>query len=203
MFVKVIQKRYLYFCSFLLILIIHKEMGVGCTMNDKKIRETYPVEMFFWSIALPGFGQILNKHYLKGIIFILMEFLINVLGRINEAIVYSFQGEIHRAIAAVDYEWIMFYPCLYVFAIWDAYKGGKERANIKNTPFESIPFSIAAYITTIGVIYSNLPIFGITFGPIFTPIIAIFIGFMIGNLVKKWLVHSFYRNEDNGAKESK
>ncbi|MFZ3589840.1 hypothetical protein ACOI1C_11295 [Bacillus sp. DJP31] len=162
-------------------------------MEDKK-RETYPIEMIFWSIALPGFGQILNKHYLKAIIFITLEFLINVQGRINVAIVYSFQGDIDLAIQAVDYEWIMFYPCLYVFAIWDAYKGAKERVGMKqHIPFESIPYSIAAYFTTIGVIYSNKPILSITFGPIFTPIIAITIGFIIGGIVKKVLTRRFVK----------
>jgi hypothetical protein len=165
-------------------------------MDDKKVRETYPVEMFFWSIALPGFGQILNRQLFKGILLIIMEFLINVQGRLNEAIVYSFHGEIDRAIAVVDYQWIMFYPCLYVFAIWDAYKGGKERANIKHSPYESIPFSVAAYTTTVGVIFSRTPILGVTFGPIFTPIIAIFIGFIIGNLVRFLLIQTFQKDKN-------
>ncbi len=156
-----------------------------------KSRETYPIEMICWSIALPGFGQLLNKHYIKAIIFITMEFLINVQGRINQAIVYSFQGDIQNAIITVDYQWIMFYPCLYVFAMWDAYKSAKERSNSKAIPFESIPFSVAAYITTIGVIYSNKPIFSITFGPIFTPIIAIVFGFILGVFLLKFLTKRF------------
>jgi hypothetical protein len=162
---------------------------------DEKKRVSYPVELIFWSIALPGFGQILNKHYIKAIVFIFLEFLVNVQGGLNQAIVHSFHGDIQLAIQTVDYQWIMFYPCLYVFAMWDAFKAAKDQANITPTPYESIPFSVAAYITTIGVIFSNKPIFSITFGPIFTPIIAIFLGFIFGGFVKKWLTRSFTKEE--------
>ncbi|MBM7659976.1 hypothetical protein JOC85_000743 [Bacillus mesophilus] len=159
-------------------------------MEDKR-RVTIPVEMIFWSIALPGFGQLLNRQYIKALLLVLLEFLINLQGGINLAIVHSFQGNIDLAIQTVDYRWIMFYPCLYVFAMWDAYISAKRIAKIKDTPFESIPFSFAAYITTIGVIYSNRPIFSITFGPIFTPIIAIFIGFFLGGILKKFLLRKY------------
>ncbi|WP_456276075.1 hypothetical protein [Bacillus sp. AK128] len=159
-------------------------------MEDTK-RITTPIEMIFWSIALPGFGQILNRDYVKAIILVFLEFLINLQGGINLAIVYSFQGNITQAIQTVDYRWIMFYPCLYVFAMWDAYISAKRKAKIANLPFESIPFSFAAYITTIGVIYSNRPIFSITFGPIFTPILAIFLGFILGMILKKILVTKY------------
>lgn len=37
-----------------------------------------PKERLLWSIALPGFGQFLNKKYLKGIVFVFLEFLVNV-----------------------------------------------------------------------------------------------------------------------------
>jgi len=45
-------------------------------------------EVLFWSIALPGFGQILNKKYAKGILFILLEFTINLQANLNEAIIF-------------------------------------------------------------------------------------------------------------------
>ncbi|MFD1739077.1 hypothetical protein ACFSCX_21440 [Bacillus salitolerans] len=165
-------------------------------MTRTEMRDTYPIEMLLWSIALPGFAQILNKHYIKGILFIILEFLINVQGHLNEAIVYSFQGDTQQAISIVDYQWIMFYPCLYVFAMWDAYKSAKEKLHIKRNPFESIPFSIAAYITTVGVIFSSKPIFSITFGPIFTPIISVIIGFLIGNFVRKLLLAILHTRSD-------
>lgn len=86
------------------------------------------LEKFLWSIALPGFGQILNKRYLKGIVAISLEFLINVNSKLNLAIMYSFQGEITKAISSTNFQWLLFYPCLYLFAAWDACKdaGGSK-----------------------------------------------------------------------------
>lgn len=134
-----------------------------------------------WSIALPGFGQFINGKYLKGVLFILLEFLINVQGRLNHVILPSFHGDIQTAIAQTNYQWVMFYPCLYMFAMWDAYKdagGGTE-------PYSYVPFVLSAFVGTVGVIYS--PIFninGIYFGSIWLPIIFHILGFVVGKLIK-------------------
>jgi hypothetical protein len=53
-----------------------------------------PKEKLIWSIALPGFGQLLNGKYLKGILFISLEFVINVRSHFNELIMLSFNGEL-------------------------------------------------------------------------------------------------------------
>jgi len=149
-------------------------------MNQEK-----KYEKLFWSIALPGFGQLLNKKYVKGILFILLEILINVEGNLNEVIIYSFQRKIDSAIDSADYGWIMFYPCVYLFAMWDAFKdaGGGQ------SPFAFLPFVFAAFISTIGVIYSaKLPIFGVLWGPVFLPILFIVIGLIVGNVIKYFLL---------------
>src|SRR5690625_7767665 len=90
---------------------------------NKKSRE---LEVLLWSIALPGFGQLLNRKYVKGILLVSLEFIVNVLGKVNQVILLSFHGEIEEAIHQADYLWLMFYPCLYFFAIWDAYKDAGE-----------------------------------------------------------------------------
>ena len=46
------------------------------------------IEKVLWSIALPGFGQLLNGKFLKGLLLILLEFLINVQSNFNQAIIY-------------------------------------------------------------------------------------------------------------------
>ena len=139
-------------------------------------------EKLFWSIALPGFGQILNGRIFKGILFIALEFLINVQSNFNEVILLSFHGEIDKAIQQTNYQWLMFYPCLYMFAVWDAYKdaGGGEK------PFSFMPFVFSAYLVTVGLIYSpDLRIMGILLGPIWLPILSVVPGVVIGLLFKK------------------
>lgn len=73
------------------------------------------LEKLLWSIALPGFGQILNKKYLKGILLIFLEFLVNIQANFNEAIISSFHGNIDTSIEIINFQWLLFYPCLYFF----------------------------------------------------------------------------------------
>lgn len=130
-------------------------------------------EMLLWSIAFPGFGQILNGKILKGILFILLEFIVNTKSNLNTLIIASFYGDISTAIQAADYQWLMFYPCLYVFAIWDAYKDASEKAS----PPVFLPFVLAAYCGTIGVIFSpTFSIAGHTLGPVWNPILFMLLG---------------------------
>ncbi|WP_373893879.1 hypothetical protein ACUL41_02990 [Virgibacillus natechei] len=143
-----------------------------------------PLEKLLWSIALPGFGQLLNGMYLKGVVLVALEFFINVFGNINEVIISSFQGNIETAIGQADFLYIMFYPCMYFFAMWDAYKdaGG----GIK--PFSFLPFVFGAYFMTVGVIYSSVfTFFGIMPGPIWLPLLSIIPGVFTGLLLQKIL----------------
>ncbi|TRM10882.1 hypothetical protein FH966_03640 [Lentibacillus cibarius] len=151
------------------------------------MHENNKYEKLFWSIALPGFGQLLNGKYIKGIILIFLEFLVNVQGNFNKVIFLSFHGEIEKAIQQTDYHWLMFYPCLYFFAMWDAYKdagGGKK-------PYSFLPFVFSAYFVTVGLIFSSdFTIFGILIGPVWLPILAVVpgvgIGFLLQLLMNKW-----------------
>ncbi|MEH7238327.1 hypothetical protein [Bacillus sp. JJ1562] len=140
------------------------------------------VERIFWSIALPGFGQLLNKQYVKGLTFILLEIVVNSFANFNEAIMLSFLGETERALTSTNYGWLMFYPCLYFFAMWDAFKeagGGKA-------PYSFLPFAFSAYCVTVGLMVSPKAIFfGITFGPVFFPMICVIPGILIGLIIRK------------------
>ncbi len=118
-------------------------------MAAKLSNKNKKLEVVLWSIALPGFAQLINHQYVKGILFIGLEFLINVMGNLNTIIVLSFNLKIEEAIAQTNYLWLMFYPCLYFYAIWDAYKnaGGGEKA------FAYLPLAFSAYFVTVGVIF--------------------------------------------------
>lgn len=139
------------------------------------------MEKFFWSIALPGFGQLLNGKYIKGILFILLEFLINVQANFNEVILLSFHGKIEEAIHQTNYGWLMFYPCLYFFAMWDAYKD----AGCGQHPYSFLPFVFAAYWVTVGLIYSSkLTFFGVLWGPVWLPMLFVIPGIVSGYLIR-------------------
>jgi hypothetical protein len=142
------------------------------------------IEKLFWSIALPGFGQLLNGKYIKGILLITLELLVNIQSNFNEVILLSFHGDIEAAIVKVEYQWLMFYPCLYFFAAWDAYKDA--RGTQSNYSF--FPYVFAAYTVTVGLIYSSsIKIFGWILGPVFFPILCVIPGVLIGLIVQKIL----------------
>lgn len=135
-----------------------------------------------WSIALPGFGQLLNRKYFKGTVLLILEFLINLQANFNQVILLSFHGEISDAIKHADYQWLMFYPCLYFFSIWDSVKdaGGGEK------PYSFLPYVFAAFFVTVGLIFSSrLTIFGFLLGPVWLPILFVFPGIVIGIILKK------------------
>ncbi|MCM3571302.1 hypothetical protein [Neobacillus mesonae] len=140
-----------------------------------------PKEKLLWSIALPGFGQILNGKYIKGIIFILLEIVINVKSQFNQLIILSFNGEIKKAIDYTEYQWLMFYPCVYFFVMWDAYKdggGGKE-------PYSFLPFVFSACFVTIGLMYSSrVKLFGVLLGTVWFPMLFVIPGVGIGLVLK-------------------
>lgn len=146
------------------------------------------IEKLLWSIALPGFGQFLNGKVIKGIVFVILEFLVNVQANFNVIIISSFHGDIQKAISQADYQWLMFYPCLYFFAMWDAYKdagGGIER-------YSFLPFVFSAYFVTVGCIYSSdFLLFGVLLGPVWLPMLCVIPGLVVGIIIKKSLKKFF------------
>jgi hypothetical protein len=142
---------------------------------------TDKLEAILWSIALPGFAQLLNRKYLKGIVLVFLEFLVNVNSHFNKVILYSFQGNIREAIETTNYQWLMFYPCLYMFAMWDAYKDAEG----ETPPYSYLPFVFGAYFVTIGLIYSPSFKLGQTLvGPVWLPILSLIPGLLVGNFIK-------------------
>lgn len=148
-------------------------------MKEKKL------EILLWSIAFPGFGQILNGQVLKGLAFILLEVIINLNSSFNLAIIHSFTGNINQAIEVTNYQWLMFYPCVYMFAVWDAFRN----ADGECAPYIFVPFAFSAYTVTVGLIYS--PVFkvgGVLIGPVWLPILSLLPGIVFGLYLRKILL---------------
>ncbi|MFP3392421.1 hypothetical protein [Brevibacillus sp. SIMBA_040] len=140
------------------------------------------IEKMLWSIALPGFGQLLNGKFVKGLILLTLEFIINLKSHLNQIIIASFQGDIPIAIRLTDFQWLMFYPCVYMFGIYDAYR---DTFSDDIPPYSVFPFAFAAFFATIGVIYSPIfRIFGVLLGPVWLPMLCCFLGIFTGNILK-------------------
>jgi hypothetical protein len=152
------------------------------------------LEAVLWSIALPGFPQLLTGQFLKGALFVILEFVINVNSNFNQAIMYSFLWEIENAFRVTNFQWLMFYPCLYMFAMWDAYRITLE-GRIKGT---YLPFVFGAYFITVGLMLSpKIKLFGISLGPVFLPMLFLIPGLAIGYLIRL-LIEKFSRQKETG-----
>ncbi|WP_254179203.1 hypothetical protein [Cytobacillus oceanisediminis] len=72
------------------------------------------------------FAQVLHGKLYKRTLFIVLVVLIHINSIFNEVIRLSFHGKIQEAIVLTNYQWLMFYPGLYFFAMWDALKRQAE-----------------------------------------------------------------------------
>ncbi|CAM4394161.1 hypothetical protein [Paenibacillus tarimensis] len=149
------------------------------------MKKTSPVEALLWSIALPGFGQLLNRQYLKGVTLIILEFVINLGSNLNTIIMDSFQGDTLAAVRHTNYQWLLFYPCVYMFAIWD---GFKDAGGGRTSPYAAFPFVFCAFFGTTGMFYSDrFRFMNILLGPVWLPMAAAFLGVGFGFLLKAML----------------
>ncbi|RYL95605.1 hypothetical protein EWI07_00030 [Sporolactobacillus sp. THM7-4] len=140
------------------------------------------LEALLWSIALPGFPQLLQGDYFKGLLFIVMEFVINVSSHFNEAIFLSFNGQTDQSLSVMNIQWLLFYPCLYFFAMWDAYKNAEG----KTEEGTFLLFCFSAFFVTLGLIFSiRIKINAFRPGPVFLPILSVIPGLLTGWVLKK------------------
>jgi hypothetical protein len=71
-----------------------------------------------------------------------------------------------------------------MFAMYDAYKFAEG----DNPRLSFVPFAFAAYFVTIGLMYSPNIIFGISFGPIWLPMLSLIPGLGIGFIIRYFLM---------------
>ncbi len=81
-----------------------------------------PYIIAWWSAAFPGFGHLLLSKYLRGYALFLWEILVNNMANINQAMVYSFTGNIGMAKEVLEPRWMLLYIPVYIFGIWDSYR---------------------------------------------------------------------------------
>ncbi len=91
-------------------------------LGTTQLHKRNPYIIAAWSLAFPGFGHLLLSKYLRGYALIIWEVFINQLIHLNEAMVYSFNGQIQAAKDILEPRFTMLYIPVYLFAIWDSYR---------------------------------------------------------------------------------
>ncbi|MBP1156534.1 MULTISPECIES: hypothetical protein [unclassified Paenibacillus] len=97
-------------------------LAVVGTLNVNFLHLRKPWVVAWWSAAFPGFGHLQLGINIKGFILILWELLVNMLSRINESMVYAFNGQFELSKAVLNKRWLLMYIAVYVYAIWDSYR---------------------------------------------------------------------------------
>lgn len=148
-----------------------------------------PAVALLWSVCIPGFGQLYNRDYIIGLLLVVLEIAINVKASLNLAILYSFRGEISLAAQVADHQWLLFYPCVYAYSMWQAY----HQAQILNLETQNDNYTVsphsgpligAAMGGTLGIIYL------IVLGPIFGGILGMLLGTGLGWVIEQLLARS-------------
>lgn len=91
-------------------------------LNNNIVHLRNPWVVAWWSASFPGFGHLHLGIHIKGFILIIWEIVINVNSRINEAMVYSFNGNFDMAKEVINTRWVLLYIPVYIHAIWDCYR---------------------------------------------------------------------------------
>ncbi|QRG66098.1 hypothetical protein [Brevibacillus choshinensis] len=91
-------------------------------LGTTQLHKRNPYIIAAWSLAFPGFGHLLLSKYLRGYALIIWEVFINQLIHLNEAMVYSFNGQFQAAKDILEPRFTMLYIPVYLFAIWDSYR---------------------------------------------------------------------------------
>lgn len=91
------------------------------SMSQLHLRNPWIVA--FWSFAFPGCGSLIQDRKIKGIILIVWELLVNTNAKINLSILYTLIGQFDMAKKVIDPRWFLLYMALFVFGIWDGYRG--------------------------------------------------------------------------------
>ncbi|MDO7789082.1 hypothetical protein P6N53_17870 [Desulforamulus aquiferis] len=152
------------------------------TLSNHQIKYRNPWIAMAWSTLFPGFGQIYNRDYLPAVLFLVSEFLINVMANLNIGIYHAFNGDYGKSLSVLDFQWLLFYPCIYGFSIWQAYRYAID--NNTNLPIDEN--TKRASIKNAGV-YIGLVV-GMTLGTIWwtfmgNPIINGLVGGGIGAII--------------------
>ncbi|WP_245997955.1 hypothetical protein [Aquisalibacillus elongatus] len=125
----------------------------------------------------PGFGQLLNGQIIKGIALVILVIIVNMKSKLNQVIFHSFNWKIEQAILIADYQWLMFFPCIYMYSLWDGFKDARGEVGF----LYYFPFVVSAYFITVGLIFSSkLTVLGFLLGPVFLPLLFAIIGFIVG-----------------------
>src|SRR5690625_3854645 len=89
-----------------------------------------PVMAVFWSLAVPGLGQLYLHRIFTAFFVILWTVTFFYLSHSLEATALLYIGEVQQATSVIKGEWLLMLPSLYGFSAYDAYVNTIENNNL-------------------------------------------------------------------------
>lgn len=125
---------------------LRRPKGYLSSINTNTLHLRNPWVVAWWSAAFPGFGHLMLCQLLKGYALVILETILNIGGKINLAIIYSFTGHFDLAKRVLEPRFAFLYLGVFTYAVWDSYRSTVDlnKFNIlaerENSPI--IPFKI-------------------------------------------------------------
>lgn len=95
-----------------------------------------PVVCAAWAALMSGLGHLQCNRIFKAVILIGWYLTIVMKSGLSQAAVHTFLGQFAKAKEGIDYQWLLFWPSIYIFGIVDAYSDAVEQVNIAHEAFE-------------------------------------------------------------------
>ncbi|MGM0845721.1 MAG: hypothetical protein ACQEUT_12145 [Bacillota bacterium] len=80
-----------------------------------------PVMAVIWSLFVPGLGQLYIHRIITASFVVVWVIVFSYYSHALEAISLLFLGEVQKATLVLDAEWLLFFPSLYGFSVYDSY----------------------------------------------------------------------------------
>lgn len=92
-----------------------------------------PAAAAIWSLIMPGLGHLYTHRFFTGLFVLAWAVGFAYNSHLNKAIFYTLTGDFATAAAIADQEWLLFFPSLLGFAIYDAYASAVEHNQLFDT----------------------------------------------------------------------
>lgn len=86
-----------------------------------------PLMASFWSATITGFGQFYNDRGLKAWIMMVWYLVVVLRSGLAQAAYYTATGRLALVPATLDFQWLLFWPSIWVFGVVDAYSDSAEQ----------------------------------------------------------------------------
>jgi len=89
----------------------------------------------FWSGMISGLGQLYCERMLKALFLMIWYLIVITLSGLAQSVYFLWMGDSARSFAALDFQWLLFCPSIWVFGVVDAYSEAVEQNSVMDMAF--------------------------------------------------------------------